>query len=84
MLQSKAKTDAERSHAIEKNAIKREIEIDKTLLANKVESLEAYVVRLEEEKKDALAKLEAAQERVQTIATNAVNAARPSIITNEK
>lgn len=80
----KAKKDAETSHAIEKNVIKRETQLDKTLLENKVATLEANVSRLERENESLMAKLEAAQSRVETIATTAVNAAQPRVISNEK
>lgn len=80
----KAKKDAEASHAIEKNVIKRETQLNEKLLENKVEALQAHIDRLEKENESLTVKLENAQARVETIATTAVNAAQPRVITNEK
>ena len=81
---AKAKSDADKAHAIEKNVIKRETELDKTLLANKVDNLQETVIRLQKENESLMSKLESAQERVETIATTAVNAAQPRVFANEK
>lgn len=90
-LEAKAKEDiekaykdgesaAQKSHAIEKNVIKRETELAKTLLEKELEAAKATISRLTEENASLSAKLETAQERVQTIATDAVKAAQPRIV----
>lgn len=76
----KAKADAERSFAIEKNAIKKELEFEKKLLQNEVDTLKTALAKAEAEKENALIKLEAAQDRVQSIATESVKAAQPRIV----
>lgn len=76
----KAKSDLEKTFAIEKNAIKKEFEFEKKLLENEVKTLKEALAKAEVEKENALAKLEAAQERVQNIATESVRAAQPRIV----
>lgn len=78
------KSECDRKHAIEKSVIKREVELDKTLLEKELEAAKAAIARLEEENKSLANKLEVAQDRVQTIATETVKASQPRVMSNDK
>lgn len=73
-----------KQHAIEKSVIEREAKLEKTLLEKELEALRESNKRLEAQNADLAAKLETAQERVQTIATESVKAAQPRIVESSK
>lgn len=77
---TKAKKDADREKAIEVSVVKRELAVEKTLLEKEIEALKEANKRLETQNADLSAKLETAQERVQTIATESVKAAQPRVL----
>lgn len=75
-----ARKELAKEHAIEKSVIEREAKLEKTLLEKELEALKEANRRLETQNADLAAKLETAQERVQTIATESVKAAQPRIM----
>lgn len=75
-----ARKELAKEHAIEKSVIEREAKLEKTLLEKELEALKEANRRLETQNADLTAKLETAQERVQTIATESVKAAQPRIM----
>lgn len=75
-----ARKELAKEHAIEKSVIEREAKLEKTLLEKELEALKEANKRLEAQNADLASKLETAQERVQTIATESVKAAQPRIV----
>ena len=75
-----ARKELAKEHAIEKSVIEREAKLEKTLLEKELEALKEANKRLETQNADLASKLETAQERVQTIATESVKAAQPRIV----
>lgn len=75
-----ARKELAKEHAIEKSVIEREAKLEKTLLEKELEALKEANKRLEAQNVDLASKLETAQERVQTIATESVKAAQPRIV----
>lgn len=80
----KTKKELERVHAIKEASMKKEIELDKKLLEAERDTLKKALADKEEEVRVLNEKLEAAQSRVETIATTAVNAVRPVVTTSDK
>lgn len=81
---AKAKADLEKIHAIKETSRKKEVELDMKLLEAERDNLKESCDKKDAEIEELKAKLESAQGRVETIATTAVNAARPMIANSDK